>query len=163
MAYKDEYEVARLHLKSSFDDKLNKMFQPGAARVYHLAPPIFNHRDPATGNLKKRAFPAWVVRPMFHVLAGMKSLRGTSFDPFGGLADRKMERGLLVEFKAALEHILAHLNRDNHAQACQILAMIDAIRGYGHVKQKAYDTVMPKFRLALEEFAASKPTLMAAE
>jgi indolepyruvate ferredoxin oxidoreductase len=139
------------------------MFQPGAKRVYHLAPPILNQRDPMTGNLKKRAFPAWAVRPMFHILASMKSLRGTSFDPFGGLSDRKMERELLAEFKSALELILAHLNSDNHAQACQILDMIDAIRGYGHVKQKAYDTVMPNFRLALQEFATRKPALMAAE
>jgi indolepyruvate ferredoxin oxidoreductase len=163
MAYKDEYEVARLHLKSSFDDKLNKMFQPGGRRVYHLAPPIFNHRDPTTGQLKKRAFPAWIVRPLFYVLAGMKSLRGTSFDPFGGLGDRKMERDLLVEFKAALELVLKHLTRDNHPLACKTLAMIDAIRGYGHVKQKAYDTIMPGFRRALEEFANSKPALLAAE
>ena len=101
--------------------------------MFHLAPPILARRDPTTGHLRKRAFGPWVL-PAFRLLARVRRLRGTAFDPFGRTAERRAERALIAEYEALIEEFAARLDADNHACALELAALPDAIRGFGHVK-----------------------------
>jgi indolepyruvate ferredoxin oxidoreductase len=136
MAYKDEYEVARLYTDGAFLKQLNDQFQGEYKMKFHLAPPLLAPRDPATGHLRKMTFGAWMM-PAFKLLAKMKVLRGTPLDIFGKSAERKMERKLIDEYEATVKTLLASLTPDNHALAVEIASIPDAIRGYGHIKEKA--------------------------
>ena len=134
LAYKDEYEVARLHSSESFRQQLHSQFEGNYKLHFHLAPPLFAKRDPHTGHLLKREYGAWVLR-VFAVLAKLKSLRGTALDIFGYTAERKRERRLIAEYESLVEEVLANLNVANHATAVQLLAIPAQIRGFGHVKE----------------------------
>src|SRR5260370_17851304 len=94
MAYKDEYEVARLYTSGEFRRNLEQQFEGDYTLQFHLAPPLLAPRDKRTGELQKRAFGPWVFRA-FTVLARLRRLRGTAFDIFGRTADRRMERRLI--------------------------------------------------------------------
>jgi len=135
LAYKDEYEVARLYTDGAFARELALQFQGKARLGFHLAPPLFAERDPATGHLKKREYGPWVMSA-FRVVAALKGLRGTPFDVFGYAAERRMERQLIAEYEAVLAQILAGLSPDNHALAVEIAALPLQIRGFGHVKER---------------------------
>jgi indolepyruvate ferredoxin oxidoreductase len=133
MAYKDEYEVARLYARPSFRAQLDAQFE-GIRRVQlHLAPPLLSRPDPATGRARKRVFGGWLLRFM-PVLAAGRRLRGTVFDPFGHTAERRMERALAGEYLALIEELLPGLDRDRLPLALEIARSADAIRGYGPVK-----------------------------
>ncbi len=133
LAYKDEYEVARLYTSGAFKAQLATMFE-GRPRVeVHLAPPVLGERDPVTGSPRKRTFGPWVFT-LFRVLAGLKGLRGTPFDPFGRSAERRAERALIATYEAAVEETLARLDHDNHGLAVEIARLPESIRGFGHVK-----------------------------
>ena len=106
MAYKDEYEVARLYSDGEFLKKLGAQFEGDYKLTFHLAPPLFADRDPATGQLKKREYGAWMM-PMFRLLASLKRLRGTRLDIFGYTEERRMERRLIGEYEATVETLLA--------------------------------------------------------
>ena len=134
MAYKDEYEVGRLQSDPAFKAQLKATFEDGAKLRYNLAPPLFARRDPETGHLKKREFGAWMGMG-FTLLARMKGLRGTAFDPFGYTAERKMERGLIDHYEAQMLMVAAALTADNHAAAVELASLPAQIRGYGHVKE----------------------------
>ncbi|WP_416759193.1 indolepyruvate ferredoxin oxidoreductase family protein [Roseateles sp. So40a] len=135
MAYKDEYEVARLHTDTKFLDKIKGQFEGDFKVVHHLAPPMLAKKDDH-GHLQKRAFGAW-VRPAMGVLARMKGLRGTAFDPFGHTEERKMERQLIADYRATIEAILAKgLSTDRLATAVDLARIPEEIRGYGHVKER---------------------------
>jgi indolepyruvate ferredoxin oxidoreductase len=136
MAYKDEYEVARLYTDGEFQRKLGAQFEGDYKLQFHLAPPLWAPRDPSTGEMRKRAYGAWVMRA-FGVLARLKGLRGTAFDPFGHTAERKAERRLAGEYEAVVRELLANLSAENHALALEIAALPMQIRGYGHVKLKS--------------------------
>jgi indolepyruvate ferredoxin oxidoreductase len=136
MAYKDEYEVARLYTDGTFLKQLREQFQGEYTMKFHLAPPLLAPRDPATGHLQKMTFGAWMM-PAFKLLAKMKVLRGTPLDIFGRSAERKMERKLIDEYEATVKTLLNSLTPDNHALAVEIASIPDAIRGYGHIKDKA--------------------------
>ncbi|HSV70703.1 MAG TPA: indolepyruvate ferredoxin oxidoreductase family protein [Methylibium sp.] len=136
MSYKDEYEVARLHDDPSFKAQLRQTFDDGARLRYNLAPPLFSRRDPLTGHLKKREFGPWVGYA-FTVLARLRGLRGTPFDPFGHTAERRMERGLIDRYEQLLPVLAGKLGAANHAIALQIARLPEQIRGYGHVKEAA--------------------------
>jgi len=136
MAYKDEYEVARLYTDGSFRRQLHEAFQGEYKMKFHLAPPLLAPRDPATGHLQKMTFGAWMM-PAFGVLAKLKFLRGSWLDPFGKSAERKAERRLIEEYAATVRTLLNGLTPDNHALAVEIASIPDAIRGYGHIKEKA--------------------------
>ncbi|CAB3788614.1 hypothetical protein LMG28688_02723 [Paraburkholderia caffeinitolerans] len=138
MAYKDEYEVARLHADPAFLARLDAMFPHGYAVKYHLAPPTLAKRDPVTGQLVKRAFGPW-VRGAFGVLRRFKGLRAGALDVFGKTAERRHERRLIDEYEADLERICAQLSPDNHAAAVALACVPDEIRGYGHVKEKSIE------------------------
>ncbi len=135
MAYKDEYEVARLYTDGEFLKKLGAQFEGDYTLSFHLAPPLFADRDPTTGELKKREFGAWML-PAFRVLAGFKRLRGTAFDIFGYTEERKMERRLIADYEATVDSILSTLDQNNHAMAVQIAGIPETMRGFGHVKEK---------------------------
>ncbi len=135
MAYKDEYEVARLYSDGEFLKKLGTQFEGDYKLTFHLAPPLFAERDPATGQLKKREYGAWVM-PMFRFLASLKRLRGTRLDVFGYSEERRMERRLIGEYEATVDSLLASLDQNNHGLAEQIAAVPETMRGFGHIKEK---------------------------
>jgi indolepyruvate ferredoxin oxidoreductase len=135
MAYKDEYEVARLYSDGEFLKKLGAQFEGDYRISFHLAPPLFSDRDPETGQLKKREYGPWMLTA-FRFLAGLKRLRGTAFDVFGYTEERKMERRLIAEYEATIDSVLATLDQTNHAMAVQIAGVPETMRGFGHVKEK---------------------------
>ncbi|MCD8525786.1 MAG: indolepyruvate ferredoxin oxidoreductase family protein [Alphaproteobacteria bacterium] len=133
LAYKDEYEVARLYTDGTFMKELQAQFTGNYKLQFHMAPPIMEKNDPATGRPKKRTFGPWMLRAL-SLLAKFKSLRGTPFDIFGYNAERKMERALIAEYEATVELVLQKLNARNHALCAELLSVPDVIRGYGPVK-----------------------------
>jgi indolepyruvate ferredoxin oxidoreductase len=135
MAYKDEYEVARLYTDGEFLKKLGAQFEGDYKLTFHLAPPLVAERDRTTGHLKKREFGAWVMLA-FRLLASMKTLRGTAFDIFARTEERRMERRLIGEYEATIDSVLATLDQNNHAMAVQIAQVPESIRGFGHIKEK---------------------------
>jgi indolepyruvate ferredoxin oxidoreductase len=135
MAYKDEYEVARLHARPEFLQNLRSQFEGNFKLQFHLAPPIFEKRG-ADGKVLKRSFGAWML-PVFRGLAAMRGLRGTPIDPFGWLAERREERALLVEYEGLVERLLDGLTNERIGSAVAVAALPEKIRGYGHVKARA--------------------------
>ena len=138
MAYKDEYEVARLYSDGRFEAEKNGTFRGGKAKVW-LAPPIIAPKD-SEGRPKKIAFGGWMLDVGFPVLARLKGLRGTSLDLFGYSEERKMERGLIAAYEAGLDKILAGLSSEKMPLAVQIAQMPQQIRGYGHIKDASVTT-----------------------
>jgi indolepyruvate ferredoxin oxidoreductase len=134
MAYKDEYEVARLYTDGAFERAVKAKFTGDYRLNVHLAPPLLAARD-AAGHLKKRAYGPWMMTA-FRILARLKGMRGTAFDPFGYTAERRMERALIGDYRATVEGVLPGLTRDRIALAAEIAAYPETIRGYGHVKER---------------------------
>ncbi|MBX9900437.1 MAG: indolepyruvate ferredoxin oxidoreductase family protein [Burkholderiaceae bacterium] len=134
MAYKDEYEVARLYTNGKFEEKVASMFEGDYAIHFHLAPPLFAKRD-QQGHLIKQQFGPWMMKA-FGLLAKMKSLRGTALDIFGYTAERKMERALPIDYVSTISRLLPLLNEENLSQAVAIASIPEDIRGYGHVKER---------------------------
>ncbi len=135
MAYKDEYEVARLYSAPEFIQKLQAQFEGDYTLAFNLAPPIIAPKDKATGLPTKRQFGPWMLK-VFAVLAKFKFLRGTALDPFGYFAERKMERALIDTYFETVELLLRDLNSDNYDLAIEIAALPMTIRGFGHIKQQ---------------------------
>ncbi|HYE00638.1 MAG TPA: indolepyruvate ferredoxin oxidoreductase family protein [Alphaproteobacteria bacterium] len=134
MAYKDEYEVARLYTDGTFQRLLNETFEGDVKLTFHLAPPMIAERDEATGHAKKRTFGPWMLKA-FGVLARLKRLRGGPLDVFGYTEERRMERRLIGEYEAILEELIRGLTHDNHALAVEIAKLPQQMRGYGHIKE----------------------------
>ena len=134
MAYKDEYEVARLHTDTAFLNKVNAMFEGDFKINYHLAPPMIAKKNDK-GELQKRPFGPWLFTG-FKVLAKLKGLRGTVFDVFGNTQERKMERALIGEYTASIDLLLKTLNAGNHATAVDVARIPELIKGYGDVKER---------------------------
>jgi indolepyruvate ferredoxin oxidoreductase len=136
MSYKDEYEVARLHMQTGFLDKLKEEFEGDFKVHYHLAPPILPLGRDARGRPNKKAFGQWIQAP-FRVLARLKFLRGTAFDPFGYTAERRCERELIGWYEGVVETLLSSLGKADIETLAAIAARPMEIRGYGPVKDKA--------------------------
>lgn len=136
MAYKDEYEVARLYTDGSFQKAIDEQFDGRKKLSFHLAPPILARRDKDTGRPKKMRFGAWIV-PVFRILARMKSLRGTRFDPFGYTQERRAERELIVDYERLLHRLIDGLSLVNLPEAVSIAALGNEVRGYGYIKEAA--------------------------
>jgi indolepyruvate ferredoxin oxidoreductase len=132
MAYKDEYEVARLHTDAAFLARIDAMFEGDVRLRHHLAPPLLSPRNDR-GELVKREFGPR-VRTAFRLLARLKRLRGTVLDPFGRTEERRTERALIVAYRATVDELLRSLSAANHPQAVTIAQLPDGIRGFGHVK-----------------------------
>ena len=134
MAYKDEYEVARLYTAPAFREKIAAMFEGDYQLKFHLAPPLLARHD-ANGHLVKQQYGAWMMRA-FGILSKLRFLRGSAFDPFGYTAERKEERALIDAYRNTITDLLAKLTPDNLSQAVAIARIPEEIRGYGHVKQR---------------------------
>jgi indolepyruvate ferredoxin oxidoreductase len=134
MAYKDEYEVARLYTSGEFEQRIRNTFEGDYKLHFNLAPPLFARRD-ADGHLKKAEYGPWVFGA-FKLLARLRFLRGTAFDVFGYTAERRMERRLIADYANTLDELIAGLSRENHALAVDIASVPERIRGYGHVKER---------------------------
>ncbi|HEY8251686.1 MAG TPA: indolepyruvate ferredoxin oxidoreductase family protein [Burkholderiales bacterium] len=153
LAYKDEYEVARLHVAGDFRKKIEGMFEGDYRVVYHLAPPLFARKDPTSGEPRKMRFGPWMLGA-FGVLHRMKFLRGTALDPFGYTEERRTERALIREYEDTVERLLARLTPQNHAAAVQIAAIPDEIRGYGHIKARTVGPARKKREELLARYEA---------
>ena len=164
MAYKDEYEVARLYTDTSFVERVKATFAGDNLRFeFHLAPPLLAKRDPATGEPKKMSFGPWLLKA-FAVLAKFKFLRGTPLDPFGYTQERRMERRLVAEYQARLETVMAELSPLNYATAVAIASIPEKIRGFGPIKQRSLAAAKAEEQGLIEQYrAGASPFLKAAE
>ena len=164
LAYKDEYEVARLYTDGRFEKQLRDQFEGEFKFSFNLAPPILSRGVDALGRPKKRAFGSWMMS-VFRVLAKFRFLRGTALDLFGYSADRKLERDLIAGYEKDVATVLGLLSQATHDTAVEILSLPDRIRGYGPVKDKAVKDAKARY----EQLAADlvnpppAPRQMAAE
>jgi indolepyruvate ferredoxin oxidoreductase len=150
MAYKDEYEVARLHTNTAFLQKIGDMFEGDYTVNYHLAPPIIAKTN-EKGELQKQKFGPLMLTG-FKLLKHFKMLRGTPLDIFGNTEEREMERALIGEYVASIDEVIAKLNADNHALALEIANLPDAIKGFGHVKARNVVAVRSKWDGLMEKW-----------
>lgn len=162
LAYKDEYEVARLYRQPAFRDGLARQFADGYKLRFHLAPPALAPIDPATGHPRKRAFGGWVM-PVFGLLAQFKGLRGTALDPFGRTQERQMERRLISDYEALIATILGELSTANHRVAVQLAELPQQIRGFGHIKADSVRKAEARQAELLAAFRQAAPAHQAAE
>ena len=153
MAYKDEYEVARLHTDPAFVAKIDAMFEGDYRIVHHLAPPLTAKKN-AQGELIKQPYGPW-MRSAFGWLTKMKGLRGGALDFFGRTAERRMERQLIDDYRACIEELLRGLTAEKLPLAAEIARIPEEIRGYGHVKERhvkaaraSWDALMARWRAA---------------
>ena len=156
MAYKDEYEVARLHTDPAFVAQLDAMFKHGYTVKYNLAPPTISKRDPVTGHLIKQQFGPW-MSSAFGWLKKFKGLRGGSLDFFGKTEERHHERQMIEDYIRELDGICAALSPANHAAAVALASVPDEIRGYGHVKEKSIADAKTLREQRAEEFLNPSP------
>jgi indolepyruvate ferredoxin oxidoreductase len=163
MAYKDEYEVARLFSDGAFLREAAAAFDGKLRFQFHLAPPLLARRDPATGAPRKITFGGWMM-PVFGLLARLKFLRGTAFDLFGMSEERRTERKLIADYEAMLDDVLGKLTPTNHPLAVGIAAIPEKIRGFGHVKARHLVAAKAEEAALLAQFRAGvSPQLKAAE
>ncbi|MDH0898248.1 indolepyruvate ferredoxin oxidoreductase family protein [Comamonas aquatica] len=155
MAYKDEYEVARLHTDPAFTAKIADMFDGDYKLVHHLAPPLSAAKD-AQGHLVKKSYQPW-IRSAFGVLAKLKGLRGTPLDLFGRTAERRTERALIVEYRDCITQLLPQLTADKLELAVQIARIPEDIRGYGHVKERHLVAARGKWQGLMQQWQAPQP------
>jgi indolepyruvate ferredoxin oxidoreductase len=150
MAYKDEYEVARLHAETGFREKVAAQFEGDFKIHYHLAPPLTSKHN-AKGELVKRKFGPATIH-LFRLLAKFKGLRGTALDIFGRTEERRTERALIGEYSQTVQELVAGLNAGNHAQAVELARLPEQIKGYGHVKERNLKAVRPQWDALLQQW-----------
>jgi indolepyruvate ferredoxin oxidoreductase len=150
LAYKDEYEVARLFTDPVFEKALSEQFDSHGALEFHLAPPLLARRDKRTGEPRKMTFGRWML-PVFRVLAKGKALRGTAWDIFGYTAERRLERKMIAHYEALLDEIAQRLSPATHHTAVALASLPLEVRGFGHIKERSYNAA-----------AACEATLLAA-
>ena len=161
MAYKDEYEVSRLHASSDFRRELEQQFEGPFVLRFHLAPPMLARRDPVTGEPRKMSFGPWML-PVFRMLAHGKRLRGTAFDFFGYTHERRTERQLIADYEKIVLEIAGQLSPANHGLAVAIAELPQSIRGFGHVKAESIAKAKAREASLLAELRRSA-VAMAAE
>jgi indolepyruvate ferredoxin oxidoreductase len=153
MAYKDEYEVARLYTQTGFEEKIAAMFEGDYKVHFHLAPPAMARRNDK-GELVKRKFgPATMT--LFKWLARLKGLRGTVLDPFGRTEERRTERALIGEYRASMERLLGSLSADNHALAVEVARIPEQVKGFGHVKERNLAAARERWSSLVRDFDAA--------
>jgi indolepyruvate ferredoxin oxidoreductase len=153
LAYKDEYEVARLHAAATYGEKPE----------FHMSPPLITGIDKATGRRRKIAIPGWLALPLFRVLRHGKLVRGTPLDPFGYQAERRWESALINQYAADLRTVLAALRPDNLNTAVVLAELPDQIRGFGPVKDANRAKAEVRRTQLLAQLSRSEPLAMAAE
>ena len=162
MAYKDEYEVARLYGTQEFHQSLHRTFSGKPKLQFHLSPPLIAPKDPETGLPRKMVFGAWIL-PVFKVLAKFRFLRGTAFDPIGWLPERRMERALIREYEDMVAGMVGQLDSAHYDVAVALAALPQDIRGYGHVKMKNIRLAEERRVELYKQLAAVHDTRQAAE
>jgi indolepyruvate ferredoxin oxidoreductase len=135
MAYKDEYEVARLYTQSAFLRDLKRQYGENAKLRFHLAPPMMSGWKQG-GAARKRAFGPWILT-MFRLLSALRRFRGTPIDLFGHTDERRMERAAITEYQRIVAEMLPRLTSDTHTAICTVASYPEQIRGFGHVKQRS--------------------------
>ncbi|WP_027910238.1 indolepyruvate ferredoxin oxidoreductase family protein [Pseudomonas sp. URMO17WK12:I4] len=155
LAYKDEYEVARLYSDAAFSEALHGQFQGDFRLQFHLAPSWLSRTDPVTGEPRKRSFGPWMLNA-FKVLAKLRVLRGTWLDPFGHSEERKLEQALISEYERSIGQLLDALDVGNYETALAIAELPEQIRGYGHVKEKAVERARAQERQLRERMKAGQ-------
>jgi indolepyruvate ferredoxin oxidoreductase len=155
MAYKDEYEVARLYTDGSFAKQIAASFDGDLKLEFHLAPPLLARHDPVTGRPRKMNFGPWMMKA-FDGLARFKFLRGTPFDPFGYSTERKTERRLIEDYRAVVEELVKGLTPENHALAVEIASIPEKIRGFGPVKERHLTAAKAEEAALLARFRAGE-------
>jgi len=160
LAYKDEYEVARLYTDGNFQRQLDRQFDGPVKLSFHLAPPLIATPDPVSGVPRKREFGGWVM-PVFRLLSKLKGLRGTVWDIFGYSAERIMERRMIGEYEAVIDEMLDALSPENHALAVDIAELPLTIRGFGHVKEANYRAAKTREQELLAAFRGSSGSVNA--
>ncbi|MCO5090078.1 indolepyruvate ferredoxin oxidoreductase family protein [Bosea sp. (in: a-proteobacteria)] len=159
MAYKDEYEVARLYSDGTFRRQLAATFEAEGQKLryeFHLAPPLLARRDPASGLPRKISFGPWMMGA-FTVLAKLKGLRGTAFDLFGYTEERRTERRLIADYEALLNELLTRLSSENHALSVALAAIPEKIRGFGHVKARHLQAAKAEEAALLDQLREGAP------
>jgi indolepyruvate ferredoxin oxidoreductase len=151
MAYKDEYEVARLYSNGQFKDRVAQVFEGDYALKFHLAPPLFSKRN-SKGELIKKEFGSWMLTA-FSVLAKMKWARGTAFDIFGRTEERRTERQLITDYETLVADMAGTLNASNYAVALKLASLPEQLRGFGHVKEKHLKLMNAQWSLLRQEYA----------
>ncbi|WP_415235274.1 indolepyruvate ferredoxin oxidoreductase family protein [Sneathiella sp.] len=162
MAYKDEYEVARLYTSGQFAQKIAEQFEGDFKLKFHLAPPVLAKKDKETGHLKKQEFGPWMMTA-FKLLARLKFLRGTSLDPFGKTEERKGEVALIQQYRETVSELLDKLSAENYALAVEIAEVPENIRGFGHVKDRHLLAAKAQRESLLSRFRNGDNTKLAAE
>jgi indolepyruvate ferredoxin oxidoreductase len=162
LAYKDEYEVARLNTDPRFREALARHFEGDYRLEFHLAPPLLNPRDPDSGKPIKKRYGPWMMK-VFGLLARLKFLRGTALDLFGRTAERRLERQLISDYEALVGEILEKLDHDRHRLAVALASLPEQIRGYGHIKQTHLDKTLKRQKELLAAFRAPAERQTAAE
>ncbi|MBB5201712.1 indolepyruvate ferredoxin oxidoreductase family protein [Glaciimonas immobilis] len=164
MAYKDEYEVARLYADPAFLEKMRSQFEGEPGKDYqlkfHLAPPLLSRRN-GHGELIKQTFGAWML-PAFRLLAKCKGLRGTRCDIFGYSEERQKERALIADYISLVDELSTSLNSENLALAIKLANIPDEIRGFGHVKERNMDAADAKRALLLDQYRSVAKSAVAA-
>jgi len=150
MAYKDEYEVARLHTDKQFLERVKSQFEGDFKVFYHLAPPLIAKHNEKGQLIKQKMSPHMVL--VFKVLAQFKFLRGTALDIFGRTEERQTERALIQEYKDAIDEVLVSLKTENHALAVKMANVTEQIKGFGHVKEKHLAAVMVQWQNCMDVF-----------
>ena len=157
LAYKDEYEVARLYSDPAFAERLGRQFEGDFTLGLHLAPPLFARRDPDTGLPVKREFGPWIFKAL-RLLAKMKGLRGTALDIFGYSQERRAERKLIADYEAQVEELIAGLDQGCHNLAIELAEIPEQIRGFGHIKQAHLEQAKAREAQLLAAFRSPAPT-----
>jgi indolepyruvate ferredoxin oxidoreductase len=151
MAYKDEYEVARLYTDGAFRQQIETEFEGDYKIQLHLAPQVFFAKDPDTGRPRKLSVGPWMLKA-FAWLAPLKFLRGTRLDPFGWPAHRRLERQLIVDYEKQIGELLDGLSSENLEIAVEIAGLPEGIRGFADVKEQHLEAVRVKQTDLLESF-----------
>jgi indolepyruvate ferredoxin oxidoreductase len=160
MAYKDEYEVARLHADTGFREKIAAQFEGDFKVHYHLAPPLLAKHDDKGELVKKKFGPSTFY--LFKLLARLKGLRGTPLDIFGRTEERRTERALVEEYRQTVLELVAGLQPGNHGLAVEIAGLPEKIRGYGHVKARNLAAVRPDWQRLMEQWRGQAAVRQAA-
>jgi indolepyruvate ferredoxin oxidoreductase len=156
LAIKDEYEVARLYTDGEFMKRVTAQFDGDYRLTFHLAPPLTNRADAATGQARKSTYGPWMMTA-FRLLAKMKGLRGTLFDVFGRTPERRMERQLITDYEALIDELLPRLAVHNHPIAVELASIPEHIRGYGHVKERHLKAAKAKEAELVAAYRAARP------
>ena len=161
LAYKDEYEVARLYASPAFEAALSEQFESRRKLEFHLAPPLLARRDKATGEPRKMRFGAWML-PVFRLLAKGKGLRGTRWDVFGYTAERKLERQMIADYEKLLDEIVQRLSPMTHAKAVSLASAAMEVKGFGHIKERNYKIAKTREAALLNDLRNPSPTALKA-